>query len=120
MPEETSLPFFDRTATAAGGFPSSRRGYDREAVDEYVRSLEQQLSDALSRIDELQAGSAPLMRQLNEAKRQLDDLATPSYAGLGDRASQILRLAQDQAGEALEDARREGDDLLAASAKEAS
>ncbi len=46
MPEETSLPFFDRTATAAGGFPSSRRGYDQEAVDDYVRALEQQLSDA--------------------------------------------------------------------------
>src|SRR5262245_49693179 len=111
MPDETSLPFFDRTATAAGGFPSSRRGYDRVAVDEYVRALEQQLSDALTRIDELQSSSGRLLGQLTETKRQLEDAANPSYAGLGDRAAQILRLAQDQAAEALEDARREGDDL---------
>ena len=49
MADESSLPFFDRTATAAGGFPVGRRGYDKTAVDDYVRSLEAQLADARAR-----------------------------------------------------------------------
>jgi vacuolar-type H+-ATPase subunit H len=119
MPDESSLPFFDRTATAAGGFPVSRRGYDKQAVDDYVRALEMQLVEARNRADELQAGTAPLQRQLEETRRQLEASANPSYAGLGDRAAQILRLAQDQASEALEEARREADELRSTAAKEA-
>jgi len=94
MADESSLPFFDRTATAAGGFPVGRRGYDKQAVDDYVRALEAQLAQTRNKVDELQSGSAPLQRQLDEAKRQLEASANPSYAGLGDRAAQILRLAQ--------------------------
>ncbi len=119
MPDESSLPFFDRTATAAGGFPVSRRGYDKQAVDDYVRALEMQLVEARNRADELQTGTAPLQRQLEETRRQLEAVANPSYAGLGDRAAQILRLAQDQASEALDEARREADELRSTAAKEA-
>ena len=69
MGDESSLPFFDRTATAAGGFPVARRGYDKHAVDDYVRALEAQLAEARSKAEELQAGAAPLQKQLDEAKR---------------------------------------------------
>src|SRR5919197_1933926 len=119
MPDESSLPFFDRTATAAGGFPASRRGYDKQAVDDYVRALEMQLIEARNRADELQRSVAPMQHQLDETRRQLEASANPSYAGLGDRAAQILRLAQDQASEALEEARREADELRSTAAKEA-
>ncbi|ADB34006.1 hypothetical protein Kfla_4990 [Kribbella flavida DSM 17836] len=119
MADESSLPFFDRTATAAGGFPVARRGYDKHAVDDYVRALEAQLAESRSKVEELQTGAAPLQRQLDEAKRQLEASANPSYAGLGDRAAQILRLAQDQAQEALEEARREAEELRVTAAKEA-
>ena len=83
MPDESSLPFFDRTATAAGGFPVSRRGYDKQAVDDYVRALEMQLVEARGRADNLQASVAPMQQQLDETRRQLDASANPSYAGLG-------------------------------------
>src|SRR5437879_6360631 len=112
MPDESSLPFFDRTATAAGGFPVSRRGYDKQAVDDYVRALEMPRVEARHRADQLQQSVAPMQHQLEETRRQLEASANPSYAGLGDRAAQILRLAQDQAAEALEEAKREADDLL--------
>ena len=120
MPDESSLPFFDRTATAAGGFPVSRRGYDKQAVDDYVRALEMQLVEARNRADSLQQSVAPMQQQLEETRRQLEASANPSYAGLGDRAAQILRLAQDQASEALEEAKREAEELRANAAKEAS
>ena len=113
MPDESSLPFFDRTATAAGGFPVSRRGYDKQAVDDYVRALEMQLAEARSRADELQHSSRRCSASSTRRERQLEASANPSYAGLGDRAAQILRLAQDQASEALEEARREADELRA-------
>src|SRR6266516_5103772 len=74
-----------------------------------LRALEMQLGEARNRADELQGSVAPMQRQLEETRRQLEASANPSYAGLGDRAAQILRLAQDQASEALEEARREAD-----------
>ena len=38
--DNTGLGLFDDAASAAGNFPSALRGYDRAAVDDYVRSLE--------------------------------------------------------------------------------
>ncbi len=110
MPDESSLPFFDRTATAAGVSRSVDVG-TTSRPDDYVRALEMQLVEARNRADELQGSVAPMQKQLEETRRQLDASANLSYAGLGDRAAQILRLAQDQASEALEEACREAEEL---------
>ena len=46
IPEETGLNLFHDRASAAGSFPHSMLGYDRQSVDTYVREIEQQLSAA--------------------------------------------------------------------------
>ena len=38
--DNTGLGLFDDTASAVGNFPTALRGYDRTAVDDYVRTLE--------------------------------------------------------------------------------
>jgi DivIVA domain-containing protein len=44
LDDTAGLALFDETATAAGNFPHALRGYDRAAVDAYVRDVESQLS----------------------------------------------------------------------------
>lgn len=44
--DTTGLDLFDETATAVGNFPQTLRGYDRGAVDAYVRDVESQLARA--------------------------------------------------------------------------
>jgi DivIVA domain-containing protein len=39
--DNTGLGLFDDTASAVGNFPTALRGYDRTAVDDYVRTLEE-------------------------------------------------------------------------------
>ena len=119
MADESSLPFFDRTATAAGGFPVGRRGYDKDRRGRVRPRLEAQLADTQAEAGRA-AGElgADGKRSSTRPSASSTPVANPSYAGLGDRAAQILRLAQDQASEALEEAKREADDLKAAAAKE--
>lgn len=55
QPEETvGLDLFDETASAAGSFPHSMLGYERQAVDAYIRDIERQLSSAKRKVRSLQ------------------------------------------------------------------
>jgi cell division septum initiation protein DivIVA len=115
--ESTGLNLFDDTASAVGNFPTALRGYDRTAVDDYVRSLEVRV---------VQANRAA--RDLTEQVDQLQSRVTNATAGggevdfakLGGRAKDILALAEEQARDVVkkanvdaqrlkEEARREAD-----------
>lgn len=97
---ESGLGLFDDTASAVGNFPSALRGYDRTAVDDYVRSLEAAVVQTRRRAAGLEQQIATLQSELADLteKHQATEV---DYASLGGRASDILRLAEEQAREVL-------------------
>ncbi|MDQ6875754.1 MAG: DivIVA domain-containing protein [Actinomycetota bacterium] len=89
---------------ALPSFDVARRGYDRGQVDEYLDRLEQSLAVAHSHRDAAQADRntavqrvAALEQQLSEARRKLTEGERPTYASLGARVEQMLRLAEEEA-----------------------
>ena len=106
--DNTGLGLFDDTASAVGNFPSALRGYDRNAVDDYVRSLEGTLVGARRRGSELEREVATIVEQLEAARAAANDV---DYTNLGGRASDILRLAEEQARETLDRAGIEAEKL---------
>jgi len=124
---ENGLELFDDAASAVGNFPSALRGYDRSAVDDYVRSLEGALVQTRRRAAGLEQQMVSLQEQLNESleKQRAQEV---DYTNLGGRASEILRLAEEQSREVLEQAnenaervketaRREADQMRAEAAR---
>jgi cell division septum initiation protein DivIVA len=87
--DEQGLDLFDETATAAGNFPHAIRGYERSAVDAYIRELESKLSKA--------------MTETRETRHRLELLAatadTTDYSRLGGHARGLLTAAEAQAAE---------------------
>src|SRR5215468_538396 len=73
----------------ARDFAKVMRGYDQHQVDEYLKQSDLE------------------MRQLREQER-------PTYAGLGSRIEQLLRLAEEQATEIVGEARSAANELQAA------
>ncbi len=128
--DNNGLGLFDDTASAAGNFPSALRGYDRAAVDEYVRALESNVVQSRQLAAQLEQQVSQLQaRKPTAAKTESGDDAEPDYSKLGDRANDILRLAQEQARELVtnatveaeqlkEQARREADGLRQSAARE--
>ena len=95
-------------AAALPPLPTVRRGgYDKDAVDARLRQLAadhtefgQRAARAESRISELETA-------LVEARSAQE----PSYAGLGGRASAMLRLAEEEAAEMRLVAQRDADEI---------
>jgi hypothetical protein len=116
--EETGLNLFDETASAAGNFPYALRGYDRSAVDDYVRSLESTVVAARRQIYGLDEQLAGLQEQLDEAhaKAAAEEL---NYANLGGRATDILRLAEEQAREVIDRANVDAEKIKESARREA-
>lgn len=115
------LGLFDERASAVGNFPTSLRGYDRQAVDDYVRTLEANVVQSRRHAAGLEQQVTSLQDQVSNAAPS-GDPSDLDYANLGGRANDMLRLAQDQARELVqnatieaekvkEQARREADDL---------
>ncbi len=113
--ESTGLNLFDETASAVGNFPTALRGYDRTAVDDYVRSLE-------VRVVQSNRAARELTDQVNDLQGRVSGQSggEVDFSTLGGRAKDILALAEEQARDVLnkanvdaaklkEDARREAD-----------
>ena len=126
--DNTGLGLFDDAASAVGNFPTALRGYDRTAVDDYVRTLEASVVQSRRRATQLEQQVAALQDQVAAStdKSSASDL---DYSNLGGRANDILRLAQEQARELVENAtieaekvkenaRREADSLRSTAARE--
>jgi len=84
-------------------FPRARQGYQRTAVDSYLRDLRRRL-DTLSRTSEDQAGHiTALTSALSELEARYDRLQTATPEG---RAQDVLAAARDQAAVLVADAER--------------
>jgi cell division septum initiation protein DivIVA len=124
---ENGLGLFDDAASAVGNFPSALRGYDRSAVDDYVRSLEGAVVQTRRRAASLEQQLSGLQQELTESLEKQREQEV-DYTNLGGRATDILRLAEEQAREVLEraaedaerlkeTARRESDQLRSEAAR---
>lgn len=89
-------------------FPINRRGYDRDAVDGFVRSIQSRLGDLEGQVQRLINENGQLRHDLAGAQ----DLAHPDFNNLGGRAQEILRVAEEQAGDLTAQAQRDADRLL--------
>lgn len=85
----TGLNLFDDTASAAGNFPTSMLGYDRHAVDGYVREVEQKVTELKVRLRE---------RNRDLAHVRVES-GTTDFTRLGAHAKQLLQAAEEQAAE---------------------
>lgn len=101
--EETGLNLIHDTASAAGSFPHSVWGYDRQTVDSYVHELEQQLSAAKQLIRHMQ-------REVADAKRLSE---ASDFTKLGGYTTQMLQAAEGQSRELLDQANQEAERIKA-------
>ena len=107
QPEETvGLDLFDETASAAGSFPHSMLGYERQAVDAYIRDIERQLSSAKRKVRSLQ-------RQLATKADETD------YSRLGTHTGDLLRNAEREAAEITQSAQLQAEQIIALARREA-
>ena len=116
--DNTGLNLFDDAASAVGNFPTALRGYDRTAVDDYVRTLEASVVQSRRRASQLEQQISNLQDQLatHAEKGASQDM---DYSNLGGRANDILRLAQEQARDLVENATIEAEKLKEAARREA-
>ena len=98
-PDEQGLDLFEETASAAGNFPHALRGYERGAVDAYVREVEAKFSRVLGELRETQY-------RLALASATVD---TTDYSRLGGHARTLLKSAEAQAAEIVHEARAEAE-----------
>jgi cell division septum initiation protein DivIVA len=114
--DDTGLGLFDDTASAVGNFPTALRGYDRTAVDDYVRTLESNVVQSRRQVASLEQQVNSLQDQLQAAGKQAGGV---DYAGVGSRANDILRLAQEQARDMVDNAKFEAEKVKEAARREA-
>ncbi|MGH3364649.1 MAG: DivIVA domain-containing protein, partial [Nocardioidaceae bacterium] len=116
--EETSATAAGATA-GASSFPVVRRGYDPSAVDRRLHTLAGEKAGLNAGIKEARAKAAKLEKQVSDLRRELSEKEAPSYAGLGGRASEMLRLAEEQADEVLAQAQSQADEIRKRATKDA-
>src|SRR3954465_15002508 len=98
----------DLLAYPDGGpsFDVVRKGYDREQVHETLAGLDADLRVALADRDAAVARSADLARQLQalhgeveQLRRRAASAGAPTFENMGERISNMLRLAEEEAAE---------------------
>ncbi|HWA64890.1 MAG TPA: DivIVA domain-containing protein [Mycobacteriales bacterium] len=102
-------------------FAPAMRGYDRGQVDDYVARLGDFLADAEQRAQRAEAAMADLIerneRVTDELRLAIDRRnqrrSGEPYEGLGERISEILRLATEEADSVRAQARSEAEAMVA-------
>ena len=89
------------------------RGYDRESVDDRISGLERALKDARTQVESLDERALQISGELSEAHRQLREAERPTYSGLGSRIEQLLRSAEEQSSDVVQQANAQASDALA-------
>jgi DivIVA domain-containing protein len=107
--DTSGLDLFDENASAVGNFPQALRGYDKGAVDAYVRDVEAQLSRAKGQLRQQQ-------KQLAAQAAKSDDT---DFSKLGAHARGMLRSAEAQANELLTSAQNKAKAIIADAESEA-
>ena len=93
-----------------GRFPLSRKGYDREAVDHFVRATQAQIAQLLQQYDSLITYNHELRQALDEAHARANHA---DFSALGGRVQEMLQIAEEQAGDITQAAIQEADRLSA-------
>ncbi len=101
-PDQHGLDLFDRKASAVGGFPNAMLGYDKKAVDDYIRDLENEANVAKHQLEEVR-------RELIAANLRIDDT---DFGRLGTHTASMLQVAEAQAAEILNKARTRAQTIL--------
>src|SRR3712207_6681203 len=101
--------------TSTPEFQVAMRGYDRSQVDSYVEDLRLRL-DAAERKAATTTAEQP-KEQAEEAKPRRG--GDPNLAALGERITQILQLAEDEAAERRERGERDAAAILQQAQSEA-
>ena len=117
--DNTGLGLFDDAASAVGNFPTALRGYDRTAVDDYVRTLEASVVQSRRRASQLEQQISGLQDQLAGHAEKGHGGHDLDYSNLGGRANDILRLAQEQARDLVENATIEAEKVKETARREA-
>ncbi len=109
MSDDDLIPLSDDHESS--GFDVAMRGYDRHQVDDYVDRVKVAFADAdsrhaeaLARITALEHESAELQGRLVAAERAAEGLPDPAST-IGERLTQMLRLAEQEAEEIVAQAR---------------
>ena len=95
------------TAPKAPFLPQVRRGYDPAAVDAHLRTVAADRAGLIAALEEAQHRINELAEDREAIRKQLEEQEAPTYSGLGDRASELLRMAEEQAAAVLGQARAE-------------
>ena len=93
-----------------GRFPLVRKGYDREAVDHFVRSTHAQIAQLLQQYDTLLTNNHELRQALDQANMRANHA---DFSGLGGRVQEMLQIAEEQATDITQHAVQEADRLTA-------
>jgi len=106
-------------------FDVVRKGYDRDQVAETLAGLDADLRVALADRDAAVSRSADLARQLQALHGEVEALrrraasaSAPTFENMGERISNMLQLAQDEAAEIRRSAQEQAAALQAAVAAE--
>src|SRR6185312_10707773 len=94
--------------TSPLGLEIVRKGYDIAQTNERVTKLTAERDTAHTRVTALEKRIEELHLENQSVQAQLSD-SEPSYAGLGARVEKILRLAEEEAKDLREEARRAAD-----------
>src|SRR3954468_19154343 len=130
--QDQNLAFFDG-ANSQHDFTVVLRGYDRGQVDAHLGRLvaalnqseqargeaEQRMNDAQRRLRQAEQRLTGVEQKLGETSKQLEENSRPTLSGLGTRVEQILRLAEEQANDHRNEAKRESEGILSAARLEA-
>src|SRR5262245_10155912 len=113
MASQQNMPDGEQTGRPeeVAAFSVTRRGYDRDAVDAYLREHQAERREELARREKAEGRAADLEKELDRLRRQLAQADEPSYGNLGDRAAQLLNLAETQADDVMAEARDEAEKI---------
>ena len=111
-------------AGAASGatdtFPVVRRnGYDKAQVDARVRQLSGEKAGLSASLVESDRRASGLEAEIEKLRAEVAEAQNPSYAGLGGRASTMLRLAEEEAEEIRGAAQTDAGDIRAQAERDA-
>jgi len=94
-------------------FPIAVRGYERGAVDDAIKDFRRELLNLTALNNQLALELREAQNRLIELDKQLAENISPSYAGVGAKAAQILSTAEDLANRVVADAEAERIAILA-------
>ena len=96
--------------SSSGRFPLVRKGYQREAVDRFAQATEDRIAALQQRCESLTSENAKFDSALGDAQSAVTQV---DFSALGQRAQEILRVAEDQARDVTRQAAQDAEQQIA-------